>query len=177
MMRTGLIAAAALTMAGCAPVDDIGAEAEASADATMKDAAGKVFGMASLTQMGTGSILTIKVQNMTPGNHGFHLHTVGRCDGPDFATAGGHWNPAGKKHGRNNPAGPHAGDLPDLIVGADGQGSLNVDLPDVLVMGGTAPVLDADGTALVIHASADDNVTDPSGNSGARIACGVFSNL
>jgi Cu-Zn family superoxide dismutase len=108
-----------------------------------------------------------------------HLHQVGRCDQggtPTFASAGGHYNPAGRQHGTQNPEGPHAGDLPNVTVGADGR----LTLPDsgvVAVMNETARagLLDPDGTALVIHAQADDYRTDPSGNSGARIACGVLT--
>jgi Cu-Zn family superoxide dismutase len=108
---------------------------------------------------------------MPTGTHGAHIHTSGRCEGPDFMTAGGHWNPAGTQHGSLNPAGPHDGDLPNIIIGTDGRGTLGV-----TVAGGTLDgLLDADGAAMVIHAAADDMTTDPSGNSGARIACGVFA--
>ena len=98
------------------------------------------------------------------------MHSVGRCDPPDFASAGAHWNPAGKQHGLNNPAGPHAGDLPNVEVAANGVLGATVTLPGATMVS----LLDADGAALVIHASADDYVTDPSGNSGARIACAVI---
>ena len=95
---------------------------------------------------------------------------MGRCDPPDFASAGAHWNPAGKKHGMNNPAGPHAGDMPNVEVAANGVLSATLTLAGASM----ASLLDADGAALVIHAVADDYVTDPSGNSGARIACAVI---
>jgi Cu-Zn family superoxide dismutase len=105
-----------------------------------------------------------------------HLHQTGRCDAPDFASAGPHWNPTSHQHGRLNPQGPHLGDLPNLQVAANGSGRIDFVVP---VPAGTAaganPLLDADGTALVIHAAADDLWTDPSGNSGARIACGVLT--
>ena len=97
-------------------------------------------------------------------------HAVGRCEGPDFASAGSHWNPAGKKHGLNNPAGPHAGDMPNVEVAANGVLSATV----VLAGASMDSLLDADGAALLIHAGADDYMTDPSGNSGARIACAVI---
>ena len=94
---------------------------------------------------------------------------------PDFASAGPHWNPAGHKHGMNNPAGPHAGDLPNVEVAANGVLGATVTLPGaVLVGGGSTALIDADGAALVVHAGADDYMTDPSGNSGARIACAVL---
>jgi Cu-Zn family superoxide dismutase len=98
------------------------------------------------------------------------VHAVGRCDPPGFESAGPHWNPTGREHGSQNPRGQHLGDLPNLLVGADGEGSFDLGIAgaDLRAM------LDTDGAALVIHAGADDYRTDPSGNSGARIACGVF---
>ena len=101
------------------------------------------------------------------------MHAVGKCDPPDFASAGPHWNPTGKKHGMSNPAGPHAGDLPNVVVKANGV--LGATL--VLSAASMSSLIDADGAALVIHAAADDNMTDPSGNSGARIACAVLQPL
>ena len=105
-----------------------------------------------------------------PGAHGAHVHTVGRCDPLGFESAGGHWNPTGAKHGANNPAGPHLGDLPNMTVGADGRGTVSFTVPGATMDG----LLDADGATMMVHANADDLVTDPSGNSGGRIACGVF---
>jgi Cu-Zn family superoxide dismutase len=108
--------------------------------------------------------------------HGIHVHTVGRCDPPDFASAGPHWNPASRKHGFNNPAGPHAGDLRNVEVAANGALGATVTLPGASLTG-PAPagvLLNHDGAALVLHAAADDYVTDPSGNSGDRIACAVL---
>jgi Cu-Zn family superoxide dismutase len=87
---------------------------------------------------------------------------------------GGHWNPTNRQHGKNNPAGMHVGDLPNLLVGTDGRGSLEINLPGASIAGGAASMLDADGASIVIHQSPDDYRTDPAGNSGARIACGVF---
>jgi Cu-Zn family superoxide dismutase len=102
-----------------------------------------------------------------------HLHAVGKCEGPDFTTAGPHWNPDMKQHGRDNPMGAHHGDLPNVTAGADRKITLEFKLPD-FVISGPAGLLDADGGALVIHEKADDYKTDPSGNSGKRIICGVF---
>ncbi|MGE5064160.1 MAG: superoxide dismutase family protein, partial [Myxococcales bacterium] len=104
------------------------------------------------------------------GLHGIHVHSVGRCDPPDFASAGPHWNPLGRQHGLNNPAGPHAGDMRNVEVEVNGVLETTVTLPGASV----ATLLDADGAALVLHASPDDYVSDPSGNSGARIACAVL---
>ena len=111
------------------------------------------------------------------GIHGLHVHAVGRCDPPDFASAGPHWNPAARKHGMNNPAGPHAGDLPNVEVAANGVLGTTVTLPGATLVGGggaAGSLIDADGAALVLHGQADDYVTDPSGNSGPRIACAVL---
>lgn len=142
----------------------------ASATAMLVNATGTSVGKATATEVAGGLRYTLDVKGMPPGTHGAHIHTVGRCDAPDFATAGGHWNPTGMKHGSMNPQGPHEGDLPNLIVGSDGRGTLGVTIP-----GGTmAALLDTDGAAIVVHAAADDLKTDPSGNSGGRVACGVF---
>ena len=114
-----------------------------------------------------GNWLTIEATGLAPGRHGLHLHAVGRCEGSDFASAGPHWNPANRKHGSENPEGPHDGDLPNLEVGANGRGSATMTIDPHSV--------DDDGAALVIHASPDDYRTDPSGNSGARVACAAFT--
>jgi Cu-Zn family superoxide dismutase len=114
-----------------------------------------------------GNRLIIDTTGLSPGSHGLHLHAAGRCEGPDFTSAGPHWNPTNRKHGSDNPDGPHLGDLPNLTIGADGRGSVTLAVPPGFV--------DADGTAVVIHAAPDDNRTDPSGNSGARIACAALT--
>jgi Cu-Zn family superoxide dismutase len=119
-----------------------------------------------------GSIqVHVQAQGLAAGTYGVHLHAVGRCEGPTFESAGPHWNPAGRQHGSLNPQGPHLGDLPNLVVGADGGGRVEFALAGTA----TAALADADGTAVVIHAGVDDYRTDPSGNSGARIACGVLT--
>ena len=119
-----------------------------------------------------GSImLSLRVEGLVPGRHGVHVHTVGRCDDAGFASAGGHWNPGAKQHGLDNPKGQHAGDLPNLEVGADGRGMLRYQLKG----GSLDELLDADGAAMIVHLDADDQKSDPSGNSGDRIACGVFT--
>jgi Cu-Zn family superoxide dismutase len=110
------------------------------------------------------------------GIHGVHVHSVGRCDPPGFESAGPHWNPSGRLHGLASPRGPHAGDLPNVTVAANGVLGETVTLSGASLVGtgGAGALLDADGASLVLHATADDNVTDPSGNSGARIACAVI---
>ena len=135
---------------------------------TLRGANGEELGTATFAEEGGGVRVVVQGRNMPPGEHGIHFHEFGRCDPPMFMSAGEHYNPTGAQHGLNNPAGPHAGDLPNLYIGPNGEGTLEqmVDRP--------AALLDSDGAALVIHAAADDYRTDPSGGSGARIACGVL---
>lgn len=134
-------------------------------------ASGQVLGQVRMWQTPGGVTFRIGAAGLPHGIHGVHVHAVGRCDPPGFTTSGAHWNPAAKKHGFNNPAGPHAGDLPNVSVAANGVLQEAVALPGASF----ASLLDADGAALVIHARADDYATDPSGNSGDRIACAVIS--
>ena len=165
------LAASACSTYGVAPPPPYDLPTSATAD--LRNAAGMSVGTATLTQIGDGVRLSVRAANLPMGAHGIHIHQTGQCAAPDFASAGGHWNPAGRQHGKDNPAGMHHGDLPNILVGANGEGSLEYTLPSV-PLAGAAGVLDADGAALVIHAAADDYRTDPSGNSGARIACGVL---
>ena len=149
------------------------AVARPGAGAELLDADGKAIGSASFEAVDGGVRVTMRVTGLKPGAHGFHVHDVGNCTAPDFKLAGGHFNPAGKKHGLANPAGHHGGDLPNLAVGADGAGQATGILQGTTLDAGAASLFHQGGTALVIHADADDGMTDPSGNSGARIACGV----
>jgi Cu-Zn family superoxide dismutase len=146
-----------------------------SARAELKDATGKSFGTARLEQKGDALQITATLTGLPPGPHAFHIHAVGKCEGPEFTTAGGHFNPAGKQHGKDNPQGAHAGDLPNLEVPADGQVTVDATARGVSLDSGPNGLLDADGSALVIHEGADDYKSDPAGNAGKRIACGVVS--
>src|SRR5437899_6434246 len=139
-----------------------------SARAVLKDAQGKVVGAATLNEVSGGVKIVVQVSGMKPGEHGFHIHAVGKCEPPAFTSAGAHFNPYGKKHGHKNPEGAHVGDLPNLTVGADGTGSIDATAAGL-------GLKDVVGLALVIHADPDDEKTDPAGNSGARIACGVVT--
>lgn len=143
--------------------------------ADLRDAQGRVRARATAETSGDSLRVRVEAVSMSPGAYGAHLHTVGRCDAPGFTTAGPHWNPTGQKHGKDNPAGMHKGDLPNLMVGTDGRGSFEYTIPNA-GLSGMLPnrAIDADGAAVVIHEKADDFRTDPSGNSGARIACGVL---
>lgn len=136
---------------------------------------GALLGTVTISEDPAGLVMNISGVGMPAGTHGIHLHEKGLCDGPKFESAGAHWNPAGKKHGRDNPAGAHAGDLANLNVAADGTATVSVPVAGAKMSSGNMMLADADGTALVIHAKADDYKTDPSGDSGERIACAVLA--
>jgi Cu-Zn family superoxide dismutase len=147
-----------------------------AARASLKDALGHPVGQVQLLQTPKGVLLTADLMGLPSGPHGFHIHETGKCD-PPFKTAGGHFQVAGapaKKHGYKSAAGSHAGDLVNVHIAENGSAQVELLLPDVaLEKGAPNGLLDADGSSLVIHATADDYATDPAGNSGARIACGV----
>lgn len=150
------------------------APAGGAATTALSSATGVASGTATIEPSADGLKLTVNAEALPPGTHGIHVHMVGKCEGPGFETAGAHWNPTTRQHGLENPQGSHAGDLPNLVVGADGRGTLTANLAGA-TMTGEGGLLDADGAALVVHADPDDLKTDPSGNSGGRIACGVFA--
>ena len=165
----------ALTIVACHTAASSGGGASRRASATLVDAGGRDVGTVQLAEQPAGRVaLTGTLHDLPPGPHGIHLHAVGQCDGAaSFASAGAHFNPAARKHGLDEPEGPPAGDLPMVVVAADGRATLNATTDRVTLGDGPTSLLDADGSALVLHAAADDQRTDPSGNSGARIACGV----
>lgn len=167
MSRTiaAALAALAMTLPAMATVTGM-------ATAELKTPDGRRVGRATI-HVG-GNEVRIAINGLRPGRYGVHLHAVGRCEGPAFESAGPHWNPTTRQHGRLNPAGHHRGDLPNLEVGADGTGRLAFTIAGPTIWHRRNGFLDADGTALVVHAAPDDERTDPSGNSGARIACGVL---
>lgn len=174
MRALAIMMAGAAMLAGCARDDaDLGDASPGGRTATamLRTAAGADAGRATATEVTGGLRFTLDAMALPPGTHGAHVHMVGRCDAPGFTTAGAHWNPTARQHGTMNPAGPHEGDLPNLIIGTDGRGTLAVTVPGATMAG----LLDADGAAMLVHAAPDDLKTDPSGNSGARIACGVFA--
>lgn len=139
--------------------------------APLQTAEGAAAGQAVATPADGGVMLALRVEGLPPGQHGAHVHTTGRCDAPSFESAGGHWNPTNAQHGLEDPAGQHAGDMPNLVVGQDGRGTLSYQLQGATFDG----LLEGDGSAMMIHAGPDDQRTDPSGDSGSRIACGVFT--
>jgi Cu-Zn family superoxide dismutase len=165
-----LASAAAL---GCKTIPASGAR---SATATLRDINGREVGTLQFEDHGSAGVLvTGSFQNLATGQHGIHLHTVGSCEvAGNFSSAGAHFNPSGHQHGLANPAGPHAGDLPNLEIGQFQNGAYRATTTRVTLGNGGPTLLDADGSAVVVHAAADDQKTDPAGNSGARIACGVI---
>ena len=146
------------------------AMAKQSAVAMLLTAEGAPAGQATATAADGRVMLALRTEGLPPGEHGVHVHMTGKCDAPKFESAGAHWNPGDAQHGLENQAGQHAGDMPNLTVGEDGRGVLSYELKGATFDG----LLDGDGSAMLVHASADDQKTDPSGNSGGRIACGVF---
>lgn len=160
-----------LALAGCTTLGEIPTKRVATAD--LKLANGAPAGKAVVTAAGDRLTLSIAALGLPQGTHGTHLHMVGSCEGPAFTSAGGHLNPAGHQHGTLNPAGSHLGDLPNLVANAVGVGALSADLTGSRAAVAAA-LFDGDGTAIVIHADSDDYKTDPTGNSGTRIACGIL---
>ena len=176
-MRPIVFVTAAFAALAVAPLTGcVTDEPKGGAPMTLVDGAGRAVGTVRAWQTAGGVTFRLDASGLPHGIHGVHVHSVGRCDLPDFASAGPHWNPASRKHGANNPAGPHGGDLPNVEVAANGVLGAAVSLPGAsLTAAGPGVLLDADGASIVLHASADDYATDPSGNSGARIACAVIT--
>ena len=161
----GLALAGGATMMGGGP----------SATADLKDARGQSVGTARFTEQGGKVRIELQAKGLTPGKHGIHIHAVGSCEPPAFTSAGGHYNPLGRKHGLETPDGAHAGDLPNLEADASGNARYEATTDRITLQDGLLSVFDGDGSALVIHAKEDDQKTDPTGNSGDRVACGVIT--
>ncbi len=168
-MRFEWIAAAALLASGSV------AWAQQPVSANLADAAGKDVGKVTLTPAKGGMLLRAELKGLPSGVHGFHIHAVGKCE-PPFQSAGPHFNPDPRKHGYHAEAGPHAGDLPNLHVPAGGAVTAEMLVPEIsLAAGAKHSLADADGSSIVVHEKADDYKTDPAGDSGSRIACGVIA--
>ncbi len=178
LLTVTVAGASAVLTAACTPADggvaSSAAAAAPAATADLRNVLGESKARATASQLGDTVRVRVDATGMPRGTYAAHVHAIGACNPPDFTSAGPHWNPTGAQHGKNNPAGMHKGDLPNLSVGTDGRGSLEYSIPAATLTGGTQPLLDADGAAVVIHAQADDYRSDPAGNAGARIACGVF---
>ena len=141
----------------------------------LQNGQGKSVGTATLSQAANGVSIKLNVHDLTPGDHAIHVHQAAKCEGPDFKSAGGHFNPDAKKHGLQNPDGPHAGDIPNFVADAKGTSKATVVAANVTLTDGPHSVFTGGGTALVIHAKPDDGKTDPAGNAGDRVACGVIT--
>jgi Cu-Zn family superoxide dismutase len=142
---------------------------------TLNGAENKEVGTAKLLQIPNGVLVRLALTKAAPGPHAFHVHAVGKCEGPEFTTAGGHFNPLNKKHGLLSAEGSHTGDLPNVTVPDNGAVIIETVIPHVTLKAGDHTLADADGSALVLHAGADDYITDPTGNAGGRMACGVVA--
>ena len=161
--------------AGLVLASAFSAAAQKAVKVEMKDGMGNGVGTAELSPAAKGVSIKLNLMNLPPGMHGIHVHAVAKCEGPAFTTAGGHLNPDMKHHGLDNPDGPHAGDMLNLTVDADGTAKATIVAPGVTMGDGPNSIFTGGGTALVIHANQDDEKSDPAGNAGARIACGVIS--
>ena len=173
MRRCLRLLGAVLILGGCATA---ATDAPLRAQTVLRDKSGQQVGTATLTEGTDGVRIRVTASHLPPGPKAVHVHAVGTCDPPDFVSAGAHFNPTGRKHGRLDPDGSHAGDLPNLVIDAAGSGGLDATTQAVTLKTGAAGSLFTEGgTSLVIHAQQDDEKTDPTGNSGARIACGVIN--
>jgi Cu-Zn family superoxide dismutase len=143
------------------------------AHAKLMNAQGQQVGEVNLEQTPHGVIAHVHITNLPEGAHAFHIHAIGKCEAPDFKSAGGHFNPRGREHGFKNPKGPHAGDLPNIFVPASGKLNIDVFVRDIRLDGSRDGLFDADGSAIVVHSGPDDYKSNPAGDAGARIACGV----
>ena len=174
------IAVGVFVLSSCAP-NSPSTEAQRArvadgARVELRNSEGKSVGVLTVSMNSGGGVqFTGKLTDLPPGPHGVHIHENGKCEAPDFASAGGHFNPSGKQHGPQNPNGQHEGDIPNLLVQANGTAEVAFIADKATLTAGASSILKPGGTSLVIHAGPDDLQTDPSGNSGARIACGVIT--
>lgn len=179
MHKQVIILSMALLLSGCNFMQKekvpVNAPETLNAKAMMYNTKNELIGEIFLVESQKGVELTAILNSLPPGEHGIHLHETGKCEAPSFESAGAHFNPTNKQHGIENPQGPHVGDLPNITADEAGEVQLNLVTADfTLKKGETNSIFDEDGTAIVIHERADDYKTDPAGNSGARIACGVI---
>ena len=178
-MRKSLAVMTAILLAEAATFVQAQANDARLASATLRDTTGNVVGVARFTEDATGRLhVNVHVKGISTGKHGIHLHSVAACDPttvPPFSSAGGHHNPTGHQHGLNNPLGAYSGDLPNLVVNGAGVGHLNATSDRATISAGSTTLFDANGSSVIIHVAEDDQLIDPTGNSGARIVCGVIT--
>lgn len=170
-----MMSGALLLMGGMIAGPAMAATHPARATAGLTAADGTDKGTAEIIETPKGLDVTIHAYGLKPGTHAAHVHTTGICTPPAFTSAGGHWNPTHRQHGMDNPEGMHMGDMPNMEVGADGTGELKFTIPGGKLTKGPNALFDADGAAVVIHGGPDDMRSDPAGNAGPRVACGVLS--
>jgi superoxide dismutase, Cu-Zn family len=173
MRHLALVALLVPALAGCATMTQPDTTPN-TASAEMKNGTGQAVGTATFTEVPGGVRILLEVKGVPAGTKGVHIHEVGKCEGPQFTSAGSHFNPDKKQHGSLNPQGAHAGDLPNVVVDGGGVGRMETTTNRIVLGSGASSVFDGDGSALVVHAAPDDFRTDPTGNSGDRIACGVI---
>jgi Cu-Zn family superoxide dismutase len=170
-MRLGTILLGGAVAVGLLAAGPAGAQ---SANAVLIDVDGKEIGNVAVEHLERGVRIFAQAAGLPAGTHAFHIHQTGKCDTPDFKSAGGHFNPTEEQHGWNNPNGHHAGDFPNVHVQDDGKLAIEYFTDAVTLGAGETSIFDDDGSAIVMHAGADDYKSDPAGDAGARIACGVI---
>jgi superoxide dismutase, Cu-Zn family len=168
-----VVVALSVAVSGCQTIRPAGQEPTATAE--LMNAADQSVGSARLAGALSWVRIVVEISGLPPGPKAVHIHAVGRCDPPDFLSAGDHLNPSGVRHGLLNPEGPHAGDLPNITIEPNGTGRFETSTRRITLAAGPATIFDEDGSALVVHAGPDDFRTDPDGGSGQRIACGVIT--
>lgn len=168
------VATSLAALAGCTTMNDADMAMQPVGSATLSKADGTPVGTVELLGSGAEMQARISLTGLPPGPHGFHFHTTGRCEAPGFESAGGHLNPYDRNHGTADPKGPHLGDMRNITVGANGSVTATLDLPGAR-NGSLGDFFDADGTAVIVHAGADDYRSQPSGDAGGRLACGVLN--
>ncbi|WP_371345258.1 superoxide dismutase family protein [Ancylobacter sp. IITR112] len=174
-LSVAMAALCAATLPALAQSSSSGVPPENTASASLISPKGEQLGNATLKQTPHGVLISVELQGIAQGPHGFHIHETGKCDPADgFKSAGGHYNPQGKRHGLLDPAGPHAGDMPNQFVGPSGTLSVQVLNTFVTLEPGTASLFDEDGSALMVHSGPDDYTSQPAGEAGERVACGVI---